>query len=93
MDERRRKRNGTEFSNSIQQGGRKQNSNTMEETKVKSVYEEGNKERINESRIGIFLMNIVYKVYETVKKLQNQNKEIYQVYKLQERKTGQLQII
>ena len=45
------------------------------ETKIKSVYKGGNKERIQESQRGIFLMNIVCKVYERVKKLQNENKQ------------------
>ena len=44
-------------------------------TKIKSVYKGRNKERIQESQRGIFLMNIVCKVYERVKKLQNENKQ------------------
>ena len=47
----------------------------LRETKIKSVYKGGNKERIQESQRGIFLMNIVCKVYERVKKLQNENKQ------------------
>ena len=43
--------------------------------KVKSVCKGGNKERIQESQRGIFLINIVGKVYERVKKLQNKNKQ------------------
>ena len=43
--------------------------------KIKSVYKRGNKERIQESQREIFLMNIVYKIYERVKKLQNENKQ------------------
>ena len=39
------------------------------ETKIKSVYKGGNKERIQESQREIFLMNIVCKVYEKVKEL------------------------
>ena len=42
------------------------------ETKIKSVYKGGNKERIEESQKGIFLMNVVCKVYERVKKVQNE---------------------
>ena len=45
------------------------------ETKIKSVYKGGNKERIQESQREIFLMNIVCKVYEKVKELQNENKQ------------------
>ena len=45
------------------------------ETKIRSVYKGGNKEKIQESQIRIFMMNIVYKVYERVKKHQNENKE------------------
>ena len=44
------------------------------ETKVKSVYKGRKKERTQESQRRIFLMNIVCKVYEKVKKLQNENK-------------------
>ena len=44
------------------------------ETKVKSVYKGRNKEGTQESQRKIFLMNIVCKVYEKVKKLQNENK-------------------
>ena len=44
------------------------------ETKVKSVYKGRNKESSQESQRRIFLMNIVCKVYEKVKKLQNENK-------------------
>ena len=43
--------------------------------KIKSVYKRGNKERIQESQREIFLINIVYKIYERVKKLQNENKQ------------------
>ena len=42
------------------------------ETKIKSVYKGGNKERIEESQKGIFLMNVVCKVFERVKKVQNE---------------------
>ena len=45
------------------------------ESKTKSVYKGGNKERIQKSQRGIFLMNIVCKVYEKVKELQNENKQ------------------
>ena len=45
------------------------------ETKIKSLYKEGNKEKIQKSQRGIFLMNIVCKIYERVKKLQNENKQ------------------
>ena len=45
------------------------------ETKIKSVYKGGNKERIQENQREIFLMNIVCKVYEIVKKIQNENKQ------------------
>ena len=44
-------------------------------TKIKSVYKGTNKERVQESQREIFLMNIVCKVYERVKKLQNENKQ------------------
>ena len=47
----------------------------MGETKIKSVYKGRNKERIQENQRRIFLMNIVCKVYERVKKLQNENKQ------------------
>ena len=46
------------------------------ETKIKSVYKGTNKERIQESQREIFLMNIVCKVYERVKKLQNEKKQV-----------------
>ena len=45
------------------------------ETKIKSVYKGGNKERIQILK-WIFLMNILCKVYERVKKLQNENKQV-----------------
>ena len=45
------------------------------ETKAKSVYKRGKEERAQESQTGIFLMNIVCKVYERLKKLQNENKK------------------
>ena len=62
------------------------------ETKAKSVYKRGKEERAQESQTGIFLMNIVCKVYERVKIKMKIKKQIYQVCKLQERKTGQLEI-
>ena len=45
------------------------------ESKTKPVYKGGNKERIQKSQRGIFLMNTVCKVYKRVKKLQNENKQ------------------
>ena len=45
------------------------------ETKIETVYKAGKKERIPESQRGMFLMNIMCKVYERVKKLQNENKQ------------------
>ena len=45
------------------------------ETKIKSFDKIGNEERIQESQRAIFLMNIVCKIYERVKKLQNENKQ------------------
>ena len=45
------------------------------EAKIKSAYIGGNKERIQESQKGIFVVNIVRRVYERVKKLQNENKQ------------------
>ena len=85
MDKRRRRQNGTGFSNSIQKSSRtEQNSNTME----------GSKEKIEENQRGIFLISIVCKVYERVKNFQDENKkQIYQLCKLKERKAGQLWII
>ena len=47
----------------------------MERTKIETVYKAGKKERIPESQRGMFLMNIMCKVYERVKKLQNENKQ------------------
>ena len=46
------------------------------ETKIKSVYKGTNKERIQESQREIFLMNVVCKVYERVKKLQNEKEQV-----------------
>ena len=85
MDKRRRRQNGTGFRNSIQKSSRtEQNSNTMK----------GSKEKIEENQRGIFLISIVCKVYERVKNFQDENKkQIYQLCKLKERKTGQLWII
>ena len=52
MDKRKRRGNGTDFSNSIQQSRRReQNPNTMKEKKIKSVYKGGNKERTRESKV------------------------------------------
>ena len=45
------------------------------ETKIKSLYKGGNKEKIQKSERDIFLMNIVCKAYERVEKLQNENKQ------------------
>ena len=45
------------------------------EAKIKSVYKGENKERKQESQRGIFGINVVCKVYERVKKLQNENKQ------------------
>ena len=45
------------------------------ETKINSVCKGGNKERIHENQKEIFLMNILCKVYEKMKKLQNENKQ------------------
>ena len=54
----------------------------------------GSKEKIEENQRGIFLISIVCKVYERVKNFQDENKkQIYQLCKLKERKTGQLWII
>ena len=44
------------------------------ETKIKSVYNSRNKERIQESQRGILLINIERKVHERVNKLQNEKK-------------------
>ena len=46
-----------------------------QEANIKSVYKRGNKERKQESQRGILRINIVCKVYERVKKLQNENKQ------------------
>ena len=59
MDKRRRRRNGTEFSNLFN----------------RVTYKGGNKKRIQESQKGIFLKNILCEVCERVKKLQNENKQ------------------
>ena len=61
MDKRRRKRNGTEFSNSEFNRVEEENKIPIQwrETKIKSVYKGGNTESIQESQTGIFLMNIV----------------------------------
>ena len=45
------------------------------ESKTKPVYKGGNKERIQKSQTGIFLMKTVCNVYKRVKKLQNENKQ------------------
>ena len=45
------------------------------EAKIKSAYKGENKERKQESQRGIFGINIVCKVSESVKKLQNENKQ------------------
>ena len=45
------------------------------ETKIKLVYKEENKERVQEIQRGIFPINVVCKVYEIVKKLPNENKQ------------------
>ena len=42
------------------------------QTTIKSIYKGGNKANINESQKGIFLVNIILKVYELVKITQNQ---------------------
>ena len=44
------------------------------ETKIKSIYKGGNIEQIQESHKGIFLIDMC-KVYERVKKIQNENKK------------------
>ena len=44
------------------------------ETKIKSVYKWRNTEKIQESHRWIFLINIVCKVHEGMKKLQNEKK-------------------
>ena len=41
------------------------------QTTVKSIYKGGNKANISESQIGIFLENVISKVYELVKITQN----------------------
>ena len=67
-----------------------QNSNTRAGNKTKSLYKGGNKEKIQESHRGMFVMKIVCKVYETVKKIQNENKkkQMYQVCNCRKEKTG-----
>ena len=45
------------------------------ETKIKLVYKERNKERVQESQRGKVLRNIVCKVHGIVKKLPNENKQ------------------
>ena len=45
------------------------------ETKIKSVYKWRNTEKIQESHRWIFLINIVCKVHEGMKKLQNKKKK------------------
>ena len=44
-------------------------------TKIKSTYKGGNREKLQESQRGIFLINIISKVYERVKKIQNEDKQ------------------
>ena len=57
------------------------------ETKVESVYKGGNKEKIQETQRGIFLMNIVFKYMRELRNYKMKiTKYIYQVCKLQERK-------
>ena len=41
------------------------------QTTIKSIYKDGNKTNISESQRGIFLVNIISKVYELVKIIQN----------------------
>ena len=41
------------------------------QTTIKSIYKGGNKANISESQRGIFLVNIISKVYELVKIIQN----------------------
>ena len=52
----------------------KKNPTQCRKTKVKSLYKKGNEERMLENHTGIFQINIMCKVYERVKKLQNENK-------------------
>ena len=42
------------------------------QTTIKSIYKSGNKTNISESQRGIFLVNIISKVYELVKITQNE---------------------
>ena len=42
------------------------------QTTIKNIYKGGNKANISESQRGIFLVNIILKVYETVKITQNE---------------------
>ena len=42
-------------------------------TTVKSIYKSGVKENIQENQRGIFLVNTISKIYESVLKIQNEN--------------------
>ena len=55
MDKRKRRRNGTEFSNSIQQSRREQNTNTMEAYKnTVSLQKRKQRKDIRKSKRDIF---------------------------------------
>ena len=53
------------------------------ETKIKSVYKWRNTEKIQESHRWIFLINIVCKVHEGMKKLQNEKKKTTNISSMQ----------
>ena len=56
-------------------GERKKTPIQWNQTKIKSLYKVRNKDRMQEIQKIICLMNIVCKVFERVKKLQNENKQ------------------
>ena len=76
MDKRRRRQTGTQNLAALFNRVEEENKISIQwiEVKTKSVIKGGNRESIQESQRRIFLMNIVFKVYERVKKLQNEHK-------------------
>lgn len=42
------------------------------DTTIKSIYKRWQKEKLNETQKGIFIINVISKAYQRVKKIQNQ---------------------